>query len=97
MIEFTIIYICLGLIFLALAAVAVLLVLLLKKNGMNGVQKQQFSWQSGGDQRSMQHQMNTPMQGSYTQGASGGVVFCKRCATQFDASQRFCPNCGAPR
>lgn len=29
--------------------------------------------------------------------ASGGVVFCKRCATEFDASQKVCPKCGTPR
>lgn len=28
---------------------------------------------------------------------AGGVVFCKNCATQFNASQRNCPKCGAPR
>ena len=31
--------------------------------------------------------------------SNGGssVVFCKSCATQFDATQRFCPKCGTPR
>jgi len=28
---------------------------------------------------------------------SGTVVFCKNCATQFDASQHTCPKCGTPR
>ena len=28
---------------------------------------------------------------------SNNVVFCKRCANEFDASQRFCPKCGTPR
>ncbi len=27
----------------------------------------------------------------------GSVVFCNQCATQFDASQMYCPNCGARR
>lgn len=27
----------------------------------------------------------------------GNIVFCKNCATQFDASQRCCPKCGTPR
>ncbi len=31
------------------------------------------------------------------QAQSGGVVFCKQCATQFDASQAFCPQCGTRR
>lgn len=26
-----------------------------------------------------------------------GVVFCKHCATQFDAAQAYCPKCGTPR
>lgn len=26
-----------------------------------------------------------------------GVVFCKKCTTQFDATERFCPRCGTPR
>ena len=34
-------------------------------------------------------------------GAAGNktatIVFCKNCATQFDSSQRYCPNCGTPR
>lgn len=25
------------------------------------------------------------------------VVFCKKCANEFDASQKFCPKCGTPR
>lgn len=28
---------------------------------------------------------------------TGGVVFCKNCATQFDSSQSICPKCGLPR
>lgn len=32
-----------------------------------------------------------------TGAAPGGVVFCKRCATEFDASQKVCPRCGTPR
>ena len=26
-----------------------------------------------------------------------GVVFCKKCAAQFDAGEKFCPKCGTPR
>ncbi len=26
-----------------------------------------------------------------------GVVFCKKCTMQFDASERLCPRCGTPR
>ena len=28
---------------------------------------------------------------------TGSIVFCKNCATQFDASQKVCPHCGTPR
>ena len=28
---------------------------------------------------------------------TGSIVFCKSCATQFDASQKVCPHCGTPR
>lgn len=27
----------------------------------------------------------------------GSTAFCKNCATQFDASQPYCPKCGTPR
>lgn len=25
------------------------------------------------------------------------VMFCKKCATEFDSTLRVCPNCGTPR
>lgn len=28
---------------------------------------------------------------------TSGVVFCKSCATQFDARHKVCPRCGTPR
>lgn len=28
---------------------------------------------------------------------TSGVVFCKSCATQFDACHKVCPRCGTPR
>ncbi len=32
------------------------------------------------------------------QQANGGeVVFCRKCATQYDSSLHSCPNCGTPR
>ena len=36
-----------------------------------------------------------PYQTQYQQ--AGGVVFCQHCATQFDASQAYCPQCGTRR
>ena len=35
---------------------------------------------------------------SYNIAAGGGnIVFCKSCATQYDASQHCCPRCGTAR
>lgn len=28
---------------------------------------------------------------------NGNLAFCKKCATKFSASERFCPKCGTPR
>lgn len=28
---------------------------------------------------------------------TGGVVFCKKCATEFDVNLKVCPNCGTIR
>ena len=28
---------------------------------------------------------------------TGNVVFCKKCACEFDAASRCCPRCGTPR
>ena len=27
----------------------------------------------------------------------GSIVFCKKCAAQFDSTQKNCPKCGTPR
>lgn len=29
--------------------------------------------------------------------SSGSIVFCKKCAAQFDSTQKNCPKCGTPR
>lgn len=29
--------------------------------------------------------------------SESGVVFCKKCATQFEASEKYCPKCGTAR
>lgn len=30
-------------------------------------------------------------------GSTAGLVFCRNCSKQFDASMRFCPHCGTNR
>ena len=30
-------------------------------------------------------------------GGTHNIVFCKNCATEYDAMQKRCPNCGTPR
>lgn len=37
-----------------------------------------------------QPQYRAPMQ-------QGAIVFCKNCATQYDANTHVCPKCGTPR
>lgn len=32
-----------------------------------------------------------------TSNGVGNVVFCKKCAAQFNASLRICPECGTPK
>ena len=39
---------------------------------------------------------NNPRQQTPSYGTNG-VVFCKSCATQFDAHHKVCPRCGTPR
>ena len=29
--------------------------------------------------------------------SSGSIVFCKKCAAEFDSTQKCCPKCGTPR
>lgn len=38
---------------------------------------------------------NPPVQTSAV--PTGNIVFCKKCAAEFDSSQRVCPKCGTPR
>ena len=55
----------------------------------NGFEKQQSrnsGYPSGNNQR-----QQPPAYGT------SGVVFCKSCATQFDARHKVCPRCGTPR
>ncbi len=79
--EFLIIYIALGVLFVMLAAVIVMLIMLLKKDGGMYIPKN--------------NSYNPPIQSSAA--PTGNIVFCKKCAAEFDSSQRVCPKCGTPR
>lgn len=95
--EFIAIYVMLAIVIIMLGAVLFFLIKLL----MNGESKgstyaapQQNNEAYYGQQYQQPYQ--APYQPQYQQ-QSGGVVFCKQCATQFDASQAYCPQCGTRR
>ena len=79
--EFLIIYIILGILTLLGIAILILLIKFIKNDQGTYV----------------------PKNNSYTPNINvssmpaGNVVFCKKCAAQFDSSQRICPRCGTPR
>lgn len=79
--EFLIIYIGLGILVLLGIAILILLIMLLKK-----------------DQGAYIPQNNNYIPNVQTTATpSGNIVFCKKCAAEFDSSQRACPKCGTPR
>ena len=57
-----------------------------QNNSFNTQQPRNTAYPSGNSQR-----QQTPAYGT------NGVVFCKSCATQFDARHKVCPRCGTPR
>lgn len=79
--EFIIMYIGLGVLILLAIAILVLLILLFKK------EQNVYIPQSH----------NSFTQNSQAPVTSGNIVFCKKCATEFNSSQRACPKCGTPR
>lgn len=95
--EFVPIYIMLVIVILMLGAVLFFLIKLLKDRANNGNSygaPQQNNDLYYGQQYQQPYQ--APYQPQYQQ-QSGSVVFCKHCATQFDASQAYCPQCGTRR
>lgn len=40
---------------------------------------------------------STQVRNTQNAGNGGQIVFCRKCAEQFDASLRNCPKCGTPR
>lgn len=89
--EFIAIYI--GLIILIVLVVLILVQLKKISNQSNGnvdnyVAQNPYSAANAYSTPS-QYQVNTPVQGQ--------IVFCRNCATQYDASSPYCPTCGTPR
>ena len=93
--EFIGIYIGLGILFLLGIANLVLVLILMKKNDKptymgNPMMQSQ-------PPNAYATQANTVNAAVNTAAPSGNVVFCKKCAAEFDASARCCPKCGTPR
>lgn len=90
--EFVAIYVMLAIVIVMLGAVLFFLIKLLKngaaKTGSYAPVQQNSELYYG-------QQYQAPYQPQYQQ--AGSVVFCKHCATQFDASQAYCPQCGTRR
>ena len=82
--EFIAIYVGLAVLIGLGVCILVLLIKLLKNN----------------DGLPMPSQKNMPLVDSHSKSyepSGGNMAFCKKCATQFDSSQRCCPKCGTPR
>ncbi len=95
--EFIAIYVMLAIVIIMLGAVLFFLFQLLKNGASKGTSygtPQQNNEAYYGQQYQQPYQ--APYQPQYQQ-QTGGVVFCKHCATQFDASQAYCPQCGTRR
>ena len=90
--EFIAIYVMLGIVIAILAVVIVLLIKVLK----NGASASVYPPQQQNNPYYGQQSYQAPYQAQY-QPQGGNVVFCQQCATQYDASQMYCPNCGARR
>ena len=81
--EFIIIFVFLGCIGVISIINLVLLIILLSKQGNTNMRTI-----GTGTNYIRQGMMNTN---------HGGAIFCRKCATQYDASYSNCPNCGMPR
>ncbi|MBR5278289.1 MAG: hypothetical protein IKU23_03385 [Clostridia bacterium] len=79
--EFIIIYVLLAILAVLLIGVLVLQIILLKK--------------SSGSNSATYRGAGNNIASAQTQ--EGGIAFCRRCATRFDATSRICPKCGTPR
>ena len=94
--EFIAIYVMLAVVIVLLGVVLFMLIKLAK--GQSPKNNYMAAPQYNDQYYGQQYQQNPYQQNQYQyQGAAGGVVFCKQCATQYDASQSYCPQCGARR
>ena len=93
--EFIAIYVMLAIVIVMLGVIFFFLFKLFKRaNNSSNSNNSYFPTQ----QTYYEQQYQAPTQGQYPyQQQSGNIVFCKNCATQFDSSQAYCPNCGARR
>lgn len=82
--EFIVIYICLGVI---IALGIAILAMLIKINNSND----SFPVQTH-NKFIKKNSQKVP-----NDSQDSNLAFCKKCATQFNASERFCPKCGTPR
>ncbi len=89
--EFIIIYVLLGLV-LAISIFNAVMIFLLKKNGGSIGRTYNPTMNYSAPTNN-----NTLKETAYNNQPSGNVVFCKKCASQFDSSERVCPRCGTPR
>ena len=103
--EFVGIYVLLA-ILIVLSAVSIYLQVSRSKN--NGGNKSNFnSNQQNNAYQAQSFDKPNPRNSGYPSGnnqrqqtpayGTSGVVFCKSCATQFDARHKVCPRCGTPR
>jgi hypothetical protein len=101
--EFIAIYVMLVIVIGLLGAVLFFLLKLLKNGSFSNNNNSYMPMQQINDQyyeqqyqTQYQEQYQPQYQQQYQQ-QGGGIVFCKQCATQFDSSQAYCPNCGTRR
>lgn len=87
--EFIIIFSGLGVVIALLLAVLVLLIILLKKTS-NDIPISSFTAPMTAAAGQIQPTPNSSA-------ANSGVVYCRNCFTEFDATAQFCPKCGTPR
>lgn len=100
--EFVAIYIMLGVIIVVLAVVIFLLIKLMKNGVSTGTSSNTYippvqPVQPMNDYYQQPQYQAPQYQMQYHQQPASNIVYCKQCSGQFDASQAYCPHCGARR